>query len=81
MRKGGFKTYQGLALISQIGISMALYIIGAVLLGNYIDNFFNSSPLALLVCLLLGIAAAFYNIFKLLFKVADKNKDDDPWKK
>ncbi len=60
---------------------MALYIVGAVLFGNYLDNFFNSSPLALLVCLLIGIVAAFYNVFKLLFKVGRKKEDDDPWKK
>ncbi len=81
MRKGGFKIYQNLALLSQVGIMMALYIVGAVLFGNYLDNFFNSSPLALLVCLLIGIVAAFYNVFKLLFKVGRKKEDDDPWKK
>ncbi len=81
MRKGGFKNYQNLALLSQVGIMMAVYIVGAVLLGNYLDGVLNSSPFALLTCLLVGIAAAFYNVFKLLLKVADKKKDDDPWKK
>ncbi len=59
---------------------MAIYIVGAVLLGNFFDNLFNSAPLALLFCLLTGIVAAFYNVFKLLFKVGAK-KEDDPWKK
>ncbi len=80
-KKNNFKIYQNLALLSQVGILMTVYIVGAVVLGNYVDGVFNSSPLALLVFLLIGIVAAFHNVFKLLMKIGTKKEEDDPWKK
>ncbi len=76
-----FKTYRNLALIAQIGIMMAVYIVGSIVAGHYIDEWLNSSPIGLLVCLLLGVIAAFYNVFKMLFKIGGKEEDSDPWKK
>ncbi len=81
MFKKNFKAYRNLALLGQIGIMMAVYIVGAIVVGHYLDVRLNSSPIALLVCLLLGIITAFYNVFKLLFKIGSEKEDNDSWKK
>lgn len=81
MSKHNFRMYENLALLSQVGIMMAVYIVGSVMLGNFIDEKLGTSPLFLIGLLLLGLAAAFYNVFKMLYKVGTNSKEQDKWKK
>ncbi|NLK98133.1 MAG: AtpZ/AtpI family protein, partial [Epulopiscium sp.] len=64
--------------LSQMGIMMALPIIGCIILGNYLDNRFHSGILFLLIFVILGVGAAFRNLFVLTRKVQnnkEKRKD------
>lgn len=54
---------QALSLITQIGINMTVTVGGCILLGKYLDDFFSTSPWLLLVFTVLGVLAAFRNLF------------------
>lgn len=66
-----------LALISQLGISMIVPILGCMLLGNLIDTWTGSSPLWLVVFIFLGVGAAFRNLFYIVMKEVKKGKKDE----
>ena len=59
---------RALAFLSQIGITIAACIAVGVFLGWFLDRFFNTSPILLIICSLLGIGAAFKAIFDLASK-------------
>jgi len=61
---------ENLALLSQLGITMIVPIIGGVYLGRWIDSRLNSKPIFLFVCIVLGVITSFIS----LFKVAVGNK-------
>lgn len=62
------KALENLSLVSQIGLAMAIPIFGCIWVGNYLDNKFNKSPLFLFIFIVLGVGAAFSNLYKLTFK-------------
>lgn len=69
---------RALSLISQIGIVMALPIIGCIILGNFLDVKFGTGILFLIIFSVLGVGAAFRNLFVLTSKVqknVKKRKD------
>jgi len=57
-----------MAYASSIGIAMVLAIFGCLLLGNYLDRKFDSGHAFTVVFLLIGIAAGFHNVYKLIEK-------------
>ncbi|MBM7684551.1 MAG: synthase protein [Epulopiscium sp.] len=63
-----------LSLISQIGIMMALPIIFCVLLGNYLDKWFDTGVLFLVIFSFLGAGAAFRNLFFIASKGVKSRK-------
>lgn len=70
--------FKALYLLTQMGVMMALPIIGCIIVGNYLDNQFNSGILFLLIFVFLGVGAAFRNLFVLTRKVQnnkEKRKD------
>ncbi|HOQ16736.1 MAG TPA: AtpZ/AtpI family protein [Defluviitaleaceae bacterium] len=76
--KKKFDFLTALSLISQIGFMMAVPIIFGVIFGNYIDNKLNTGIVFLLIFSLLGIGAAFRNLYILTTKAlknGDKRKD------
>ncbi|SCY87547.1 AtpZ/AtpI family protein [Alkaliphilus peptidifermentans] len=66
--------FENLALISYIGISMIVPIIGGVYLGRWIDSRLNSQPIFLFVLIIMGVIVAFMNLFKVATKDIDKKK-------
>ncbi len=80
-RNNNFKIFQNLALLSQIGLMMAVYIVGSVMLGGFLDDKFGTSPILMILCLLIGIVAAFFNVFRMLFKIGATSGEEDKWKK
>ena len=56
---------QGFAVYSQIGFTIAACVIVGVLLGKFLDRLLGTSPWLLLVFALLGMAAAFWTLFRL----------------
>ncbi|KXZ40530.1 Putative F0F1-ATPase subunit Ca2+/Mg2+ transporter [Alkalithermobacter thermoalcaliphilus JW-YL-7 = DSM 7308] len=65
---------QNLSLLSQIGISMVTPIIVCVLIGNYIDERLNLSPLFLFIFIVLGVISAFINLYKIALRDKKKGK-------
>ena len=59
---------KGLALMSQIGITVVLCILFGVLLGRFIDGRLDTSPLFLFIFAILGCLAA----FKAMIDIAKK---------
>lgn len=59
------KILTNLALVSQIGISIVVMIGGGVLLGNFLDKLFGTNLVFLVAFTVLGVASAFYYIYKM----------------
>ena len=57
--------YNGLALISQVGLNVLIPILGCMLLGAWLDKKTGESGLFLLLLTLVGIAAGVMNILRL----------------
>ncbi len=58
-------TVRALGLVSGIGFSIALFIGGGVVLGLYLDDRLGTTPLFLIVGLLVGLALAGYTMYRL----------------
>jgi ATP synthase protein I len=61
-----------LALVSSMGISMVLAIVIGITVGYYLDKWLHTSPVFLLIFLVLGIIAGFRNIY-VIMKRAEKD--------
>jgi F0F1-type ATP synthase assembly protein I len=59
------RIFQNLALISQIGISMAVPILGGIFIGNFLDNKFNTGVVFLIIFAVIGIISAFISLFRI----------------
>ncbi len=74
-RKGTWvSALKNLSLVSQIGFSMVIPIVLCVLAGNYIDQKLKSQPWFLVIFVILGVGAAFLNLYKLTLTKKDKRK-------
>ncbi len=71
------KTYKNLIFLMQIGINMSLPILVGVLLGKWIDDYFSTSPIFLLACIIIFTLSAFLSLFRIVkgaFNIDDNNK-------
>ena len=59
---------RALSFLSQIAFLIIGCVAAGVFLGNFLDNFFGTSPWLLLLFSLLGVAAAFKSIYDLAKK-------------
>lgn len=62
---GKSKILENLVLISQIGISMLVPILGGALLGNWIDKKVGTGIIFFVIFIILGIISAFMTLFKI----------------
>lgn len=62
---GNSKILQNLVLVSQIGISMLVPILGGGLLGTFIDKKIGTEILFFIIFIILGIISAFVTLFKI----------------
>ncbi|SDY67356.1 Putative F0F1-ATPase subunit Ca2+/Mg2+ transporter [Proteiniborus ethanoligenes] len=62
---GKSKILENLALVSQIGISMLVPILGGILLGNFIDKKLGTGVIFLLTFCVLGIISSFVTLFNI----------------
>ncbi|MTI46870.1 AtpZ/AtpI family protein [Sporosalibacterium faouarense] len=65
---------KNLALVSQIGISMIVPILGGIFLGNFLDKKFGTGVIFLIILSIIGIMASFLNLFKMTTKDINKRK-------
>lgn len=69
---------KNLALISQLGISMLVPIFGCLFIGNYLDEKLGTKPFLLFIFIVLGVGAAFVNLYKIgVHGMEKKDKDGD----
>ena len=59
---------RALAMISQIGITMIVCIGAGVWFGGWLDGKLGTHGICLIVCILIGVAAGFMNVYKMLMK-------------
>lgn len=71
-----FKVLKYLSLISQVGIIMALPIIGSIFLGHYVDQKAGTNGLFLIIFILMGVYISFRNLFVMVLKKSDEGKKD-----
>ena len=72
LKNDRIKILQNLSLLSYIGIMIAVPIIGAVYIGNYLNNRFRTGNALLIVCILIGVGVGFLNVYKILIRDIDK---------
>jgi F0F1-type ATP synthase assembly protein I len=72
--KDKIKIMQGIALITQIGISMIVPIILGIFIGGFLDNLIDTNNIFLFVFIIIGVGAAFLNLFKVGLRDQDKRK-------
>ena len=65
---------KALALLSQVGIMMAVCILVGVLIGRFLDGLLGTGPWLLFLFSLLGVGAAFKSLFGLIPKAEQKSK-------
>lgn len=70
----GSNILKNLALVSQIGISMIVPILGGILLGAYLDKKLQTGVIFLIVFILAGVGSAFLSLFKIVTKDVNKRK-------
>lgn len=73
-KKNPLGVLTNLTLVSQIGISMVLPILGGVWAGHWLDERFGTKILFLIVFVFLGIGASFYSLYELTSKGINKRK-------
>ena len=59
---------KNLALVSQIGISMVVPIVGGIALGNLVDNWLGTGVIFLVILTIVGIMSSFLTLFKITTK-------------
>lgn len=64
---------KALALLSQVGITIIVPIIGGVWLGNYIDKLLGTNILCLALGTVLGVTVGFRNAYQLIMKGQDSD--------
>ncbi len=67
---------KNIALLTQLGFSMALPIVAGVYIGSRLDNYFNTAPLFLLVLLFIFSISSFVTLFKLSGVSKTKKRSD-----
>ncbi|MCT4613165.1 MAG: AtpZ/AtpI family protein [Clostridia bacterium] len=69
------KVIKMLGLVSHLGITMIVPIVMCIYIGVYLDEKFNTGAIFLVIFTLLGILAAFRNMYYLVMKMSeDKDK-------
>ena len=68
---------RSLAMVSSMGISVALAIGIGVWFGLTLDRWFGTRPWFFYIFLMIGIAAGFKNIYVIAGREIRKNDDDD----
>jgi len=58
-----------MSLLSHIGVTIIACIAVGILLGRFIDGLLGTTPWLLIICTLLGIAAAFKSILDISRKI------------
>jgi len=68
---GRFKDFRALALATEIGLGLAILVLGFAYLGFWLDGRTGKSGLFTVIFLLLGIASGFFYAYNMLKRFGD----------
>lgn len=60
--------FKGLAMLASMGIAMVVSTFIGLIIGIYLDKFFDTKPWLTIIFLIFGIAAGFRNIYEMTRK-------------
>ncbi len=69
------------ALLTTLAVNLIVIIVGMFLLGIYLDKKFETAPIFMFICLVLGVGAAFRNLYILSMRSMPKPKEKYEYKK
>lgn len=64
--KNYVKVMKALSLVTQLGLTIVVCIVGCTLGGRWLDGKFGTSPIFTIIFLLIGLGAAFSSTYKTL---------------
>ena len=70
--KGDRGFFKGLAMLASMGIAMVVSTFIGLIIGIYLDKYFDTKPWLTIIFLVLGIAAGFRNIYEMTRKYGFK---------
>ena len=68
------KAMKWMTLLSQIGITMIANILVALFIGKYLDQWLNTSPLFLLLFMVIGVFSGIKSVYLLIIKIDRRDK-------
>jgi F0F1-type ATP synthase assembly protein I len=71
--KEQFKFVSALSLVFELGFAIALPIILFLFLGRWLDSMLHTSPLLLIIGILVGLCVAFISVFFLVQALIDED--------
>ncbi len=71
-----FKNLKYLSLITQVALVMVIPIFASFFIGKFLDEYFDTGVIFMIIFILLGVGAAFRNLFKIVMKGAKDNGKD-----
>jgi len=74
-KKGKFRQFRELYLLSTVGIQIVVSIFIGLAFGIYLDGKFGTSPIFTFIFLIFGIAAGFINLFRVAKGGGNANDD------
>lgn len=66
--KGNRGVFRGLAMLATMGIAMVVSTFIGLIIGIYLDKYFDTKPWLTIIFLIFGIAAGFRNIYEMTRK-------------
>jgi len=67
LKDNGYKEiFQCLGLVTQIGVTLVLFILSGTLLGRFIEKQFPLKGFLLLLCILVSVALGFIFVYRML---------------
>lgn len=70
------KAVKGLSLVTQFGLQMAIPIFLCIFIGNFLDNKLGTEVLFLIIFTVIGVLAAFRNMYVVGMRYAKKERKD-----
>lgn len=75
-KREDFKIFYSLDLAVRLGFSIAIPLIIFILIGRFLDSYFNTFPVFILLGMIVGLASSIFEIFRSVLPLLDDRKND-----
>lgn len=72
-----FNLVYPLSLVTQIGVTVAVTAGFFILSGKFLDDYFHTSPVLLLLGALIAFIASMYAVYRLVLPITSEDKKED----